>query len=63
MADNPFFEHPILNAPYAEPKRHWELHASGQPSLCHRKGTCFRQPASQAHTLSLCPVMLTPFVA
>lgn len=27
-----FFEHPILNSPYAYPKRHWELDASGQPT-------------------------------
>ncbi len=29
---NPFFEHPILNSPYAYPLRHWELDASGQPT-------------------------------
>jgi hypothetical protein len=29
---NPFFEHPILNSPYACPKRHWELDAQGQPT-------------------------------
>ena len=29
---NPFFEHPILNSPYAYPKRHWELDGSGQPT-------------------------------
>jgi hypothetical protein len=23
--DNRFFEHPILNSPYAYPRRHWEL--------------------------------------
>ena len=28
----PFFEHPILNSPYAYPARHWELDASGQPT-------------------------------
>jgi hypothetical protein len=22
---NPFFDHPILNSPYAYPRRHWEL--------------------------------------
>ena len=27
-----FFEHPILNSPYAYPARHWELDASGQPT-------------------------------
>ena len=29
---NPFFEHPILNSPYAYPARHWELDADGQPT-------------------------------
>ncbi len=29
---NPFFDHPILNSPYAYPSRHWELDASGQPT-------------------------------
>lgn len=29
---NPFFEHPILNSPYAYPRRHWELDADGQPT-------------------------------
>ncbi len=30
--DNPFFERPILNSPYAYPSRHWELDAQGQPT-------------------------------
>ena len=29
---NPFFDHPILNSPYAYPQRHWELDAAGQPT-------------------------------
>jgi type III restriction enzyme len=29
---NPFFDHPILNSPYAIPAQHWELDASGQPT-------------------------------
>ncbi len=29
---NPFFEHPILNSPYAYPVRHWELDDDGQPT-------------------------------
>lgn len=29
---NPFFDHPILNSPYAYPTRHWELDESGQPT-------------------------------
>jgi adenine-specific DNA-methyltransferase len=29
---NPFFDHPILNSPYACPLRHWELDEHGQPT-------------------------------
>ena len=29
---NPFFDHPILNSPYAYPARHWELDDEGQPT-------------------------------
>ncbi len=29
---NPFFDHPILNSPYAAPARHWELDKDGQPT-------------------------------
>jgi type III restriction enzyme len=29
---NPFFDHPILNSPYAIPTRHWELDEHGQPT-------------------------------
>ena len=29
---NPFFDHPILNSPYARPTRHWELDVDGQPT-------------------------------
>ena len=29
---NPFFDHPILNSPYARPGRHWELDEHGQPT-------------------------------
>lgn len=31
-AANSFFIHPILNSPYAYPRRHWELDDSGQPT-------------------------------
>src|SRR5271166_3725510 len=31
-AANAFFEHPILNSPYARPERHWELDEAGQPT-------------------------------
>lgn len=27
-----FFSHPILNSPYAQPTRHWELDKTGQPT-------------------------------
>jgi type III restriction enzyme len=30
--NNQFFEHPILNSPYAYPIRHWELDEQGQPT-------------------------------
>ncbi|HEY5870482.1 MAG TPA: restriction endonuclease, partial [Candidatus Tectomicrobia bacterium] len=29
---NPFFDHPVLNSPYAYPARHWELDPQGQPT-------------------------------
>src|SRR5713101_6063738 len=29
---NPFFDHPVLNSPYDEPARHWELDDQGQPT-------------------------------
>jgi type III restriction enzyme len=29
---NPFFDHPILNSPYENPTRHWELDEHGQPT-------------------------------
>lgn len=29
---NPFFDHPILNSPYAYPAQHWELDSTGQPT-------------------------------
>ena len=32
MANNPFFERPILNSPYEYPARHWELDGQGQPT-------------------------------
>lgn len=31
-AENPFFERPILNGPYGQPNRHWELDSTGQPT-------------------------------
>ena len=29
---NPFFDHPILNSPYEQPTRNWELDDDGQPT-------------------------------
>jgi type III restriction enzyme len=29
---NPFFDRPILNSPYKDPRRHWELDEAGQPT-------------------------------
>src|SRR3989454_2329690 len=29
---NPFFDHPVLNSPYAYPARHWDLDDQGQPT-------------------------------
>ncbi|MDX9990241.1 BPTD_3080 family restriction endonuclease [Thiothrix unzii] len=44
---NLFFEHPILNSPYAYPSRHWELDDQGQPTqqiLTHRRRADFITP-------------------
>ncbi|HBT96619.1 MAG TPA: restriction endonuclease, partial [Desulfobulbaceae bacterium] len=39
---NPFFDQPILNSPYKEPERHWELDETGQPT---QQIKAFRRPA------------------
>ena len=31
-ATDAFFERPILNSPYEQPRRHWELDEQGQPT-------------------------------
>ena len=41
--DNSFFDRPILNSPYAEPKRHWKLDENGQPEHTIND---YRRPAS-----------------
>ena len=44
---NPFFDHPILNPPYDQPRRHWELDDDGQPTqriLETRRGAKFITP-------------------
>ena len=45
--DNPFFEHPILNSPYAYPTKHWELDGYGQPTqqiIAHMRDAKFVTP-------------------
>src|SRR6267154_5180241 len=47
MMSNPFFDHPILNAPYQYPMRHWELDEAGQPTqkiIELRRGAKFITP-------------------
>jgi len=44
---NPFFDHPILNSPYASPQQHWELDDDGQPTqqvLHSRRRASFISP-------------------
>jgi len=40
--NNAFFDHPILNSPYACPGQHWELDQEGQPT---QRIEAFRRPA------------------
>ena len=45
--NNSFFDQPILNPPYTEPKRHWNLNATGQPTQEineHRRPASFVTP-------------------
>jgi type III restriction enzyme len=47
VSSNPFFDHPILNAPYTRPDRHWELDEHGQPTqrtVEHRRKAEFITP-------------------
>jgi type III restriction enzyme len=47
---NLFFDHPILNSPYAYPARHWELDAQGQPTqqiVARRRQAEFITPIPQ----------------
>jgi type III restriction enzyme len=30
--DTCFYDHPVLDSPYAYPRRHWELDKDGQPT-------------------------------
>lgn len=47
---NPFFDHPILDSPYDDPGRHWDLDEQRQPTqhivesrpLATRSATCAR---------------------
>ena len=45
--ENPFFDHPIINSPYAYPYQHWELDQEGQPTqrvIESRRGAEFVTP-------------------
>ena len=45
--ENPFFDHPIINSPYAYPSQHWELDEEGQPTqriIQSRRGAEFVTP-------------------
>ncbi len=45
--ENPFFDHPIINSPYAYPSQHWELDEEGQPTqqiIESRRGAEFVTP-------------------
>ena len=45
--ENDFYEHPILNSPYAPPEKHWELDDQGQPTqetIERRRGAEFITP-------------------
>src|SRR3989339_242846 len=45
--DNRFFERPVLNSPYKQPARHWELDTDGQPTqqiIEHRRRADFITP-------------------
>lgn len=49
MADD-FFDHPILNSPYTDPRRHWALDESGQPTrelIGSRRKPSFLTPISK----------------
>ena len=46
-----FFDSPILNSPYAEPSKHWELDDAGQPTsvvLPRRRRSALVSPIPKA---------------
>jgi type III restriction enzyme len=48
-----FFDHPILNSPYAYPARHWELSEDGQPTghiLSYRRTAKYITPVPKPRT-------------
>ncbi|QVM85254.1 BPTD_3080 family restriction endonuclease [Novosphingobium decolorationis] len=50
MADT-FFQSPILNSPYEEPSRHWDLDENGQPTteiVSHRRKSALVSPIPKA---------------
>jgi type III restriction enzyme len=53
---NQFFEQPILNSPYDEPRRHWELDKDGQPTQQiteRRRAAEFITPIPKARRVAL----------
>ena len=51
---NLFFEHPIINSPYAYPGKHWELDEFGQPTqkiIGSRRRASFFTPIPQPKKL------------
>ncbi len=61
--EHSFFDHPILNSPYAYPNRHWELDSTGQPThriLEHRRSAKFITaiPKPKKHTAASAQISL-----
>lgn len=60
---NPFFDHPILNSPYAPPTRHWELDEAGQPTqkiIDLRRGAKFVTPIPKPKKRKAAVAQCTP---
>ena len=54
-----FFQSPILNTPYAEPDRHWELDEGGQPTsniVPRRRQSALVSPIPKARKIRGKPV-------
>lgn len=53
-----FFQSPILNSPYEEPARHWELDGNGQPTatvIANRRGSALVSPIPKAKVAGRVP--------